>query len=223
MVLKWVNLTVVHNGLERSKFYHVGNGCEMGQFALISKIPPNGLERSQHMVLKACLTLALADLSSLYGVRGEVSFNSAESPCVSPLSMLWGLMKAGSDWCLFLPLGDESSELGSTDDSLDGNDAGVNMMVIWVSSATWWLLEVMEGVFEVGQVHQTTWIWCPCSWCLERHTFHLGGLMVLKGIGFGLFLLFFHWMVLKWSAIIANGLQMCSISPVDSAIGAWIM
>ena len=49
--------------------------------------------------------------------------------------------------------------------------------------------------------------------------FHLGGLMVLKGIGFGLFLLFFHQMVLKWSAVIANGLQMCSISPVDSAIG----
>ena len=38
--------------------------------------------------------------------------------------MLQGLMKAGSDWCLFLPLGEESSGLGSTDDSLDGNDAG---------------------------------------------------------------------------------------------------
>ena len=38
--------------------------------------------------------------------------------------MLWGLMKAGSDWCLFLPSGEESSELGSTDDSLDGSDAG---------------------------------------------------------------------------------------------------
>ena len=37
--------------------------------------------------------------------------------------MSWGLMKAGSDWCLFLPLG-EPSELGSTDDSLDGNDTG---------------------------------------------------------------------------------------------------
>ena len=33
-------------------------------------------------------------------------------------------MKAGSDWCLFLLLGEESSELGLTDDSLDGNDAG---------------------------------------------------------------------------------------------------
>ena len=39
-------------------------------------------------------------------------------------SMSWGQMKAGSDWCLFLPLGEESSELGSMDDSLDGNDAG---------------------------------------------------------------------------------------------------
>ena len=54
-------------------------------------------------------------------------------------------MKAGSDWCLFLPLGEESSELGSTDDSLDGNDAGVSMMVIWVSSA----LGVVLGVLDV--------------------------------------------------------------------------
>ena len=38
--------------------------------------------------------------------------------------MSQGWMKAGSDWCLFLPSGEESSELGSTDDSLDGNDAG---------------------------------------------------------------------------------------------------
>ena len=38
--------------------------------------------------------------------------------------MLQDLMKAGSDWCLFLPSGEESSELGSTDDSLDGNGAG---------------------------------------------------------------------------------------------------
>ena len=35
-----------------------------------------------------------------------------------------GQMKADSDWCLFLPSGEESSELGSMDDSLDGNDAG---------------------------------------------------------------------------------------------------
>ena len=36
--------------------------------------------------------------------------------------MLWGQIKAGLDWCLFLPSGEESSELDSTDDSLDGND-----------------------------------------------------------------------------------------------------
>ena len=38
--------------------------------------------------------------------------------------MSWGLMKVGSDWCLFLPVGVESSEWGSTDDSLDDRDAG---------------------------------------------------------------------------------------------------
>ena len=76
-------------------------------------------------MLKACLALALADLSSLYGARGDVSCSKTESPGVSPLSTSWGLMKAGSDWCLFLPLGVESSdELGSTDDSLDGSYAG---------------------------------------------------------------------------------------------------
>ena len=37
--------------------------------------------------------------------------------------MSWGQMKAGSDWCLFLPSGEESSELGSMDESLDGYDA----------------------------------------------------------------------------------------------------
>ena len=68
--------------------------------------------------------LALACHCHLYGAKGDVSARRAESPCVSPGSMSWGLMKAGSDWCLFLPSGEESSELGSTDDSLDGNDAG---------------------------------------------------------------------------------------------------
>ena len=43
--------------------------------------------------------------------------------------------------------------------------------------------------------------------------------MVLKGIVFGLFLLFLHQMILKGGSIIAYGLQMCSISPVDSTIG----
>ena len=37
--------------------------------------------------------------------------------------MSQGQMKAGSDWCLFLPSGEESSELGFMD-SLDGSHAG---------------------------------------------------------------------------------------------------
>ena len=44
--------------------------------------------------------------------------------------------------------------------------------------------------------------------------------MVLKGIVFGLFVLFLHWMVLKGGAIVTNGLQMSSIPSVDSAVGA---
>ena len=55
---------------------------------------------------------------------------------------------------------------------------------------------------------------------LERHRFGLAGLMVLKGIVFGLFLPFFHWMVLKGGAVMTYGLQMSSVSSVDSAIGA---
>ena len=35
-----------------------------------------------------------------------------------------GRMKAGSDLCLFRLSGEESPELGSIEDSLDGNDAG---------------------------------------------------------------------------------------------------
>ena len=68
--------------------------------------------------------LTLACHCILWGANGDISANNAESPCDSPWSMSWGRMKAGSDWCLFLPLGEESSELGSMDDSLDGNDAG---------------------------------------------------------------------------------------------------
>ena len=49
---------------------------------------------------------------------------------------------------------------------------------------------------------------------LERHGFGLAGLMVLKGNVFGLFLPFFHQMVLKGGAIMTYGLQM------SSAIGA---
>ena len=35
-----------------------------------------------------------------------------------------GLMNAGWNWCLFLPVGEKSSEQGSTDNSLDGRDPG---------------------------------------------------------------------------------------------------
>ena len=53
--------------------------------------------------------MALADLSILWGVSGDVSASKAESPGVSPLSTFWGLIKAGSDWCLFLLSSEESS------------------------------------------------------------------------------------------------------------------
>ena len=53
-----------------------------------------------------------------------------------------------------------------------------------------------------------------------RHGFGLAGLMVLKGNVFGLFLPFFHQMVLKGGAVITYGLQMNSVPSVDSAIGA---
>ena len=68
--------------------------------------------------------LALACHCRRYGAKGDVSARRAERLGESPWSMLRGLMKAGSDWCLFLPSGEESSKLGSTDDSLDGSDAG---------------------------------------------------------------------------------------------------
>ena len=55
----------------------------------------------------------------------------------------------------------------------------------------------------------------------ERHGFGLAGLMVLKGNVFGLFLSFFHWIVLKGGAIVTYGLQMSSVSSVDSAIVAF--
>ena len=79
-----------------------------------------------------------------------------------------GWMKAGSDWCLFLPSGEESSELGSTDDSLDGNDAGGE----YDGDLGEWCL----GGDDAGGEHdggiggcltclvcQTSWTGCPCS------------------------------------------------------------
>ena len=88
------------------------------------------------------------------------------------------------------------------------------------------MLLVMLGVFDVSLGHQTSWTRCPYSLLhhvdvahsvVERHG---SGLMVLKGIVFGLFFLFLHWMVLKGGAVVTNGLQMSSIPSVDSAVGA---
>ena len=54
---------------------------------------------------------------------------------------------------------------------------------------------------------------------LKGHRFGLAGLMVLKGIVFGLFLSFFHQMVLKGGAVMTYGLQVSSVPSVDSATG----
>ena len=49
---------------------------------------------------------------------------------------------------------------------------------------------------------------------LKGHGFGLAGLMVLKGIVFGLFLPFFYWMVLKGGAVMTYGLQVSSSGSV---------
>ena len=87
---------------------------------------------------------------------------------------------------------------------------------------------VMLEVFDMSLGHQTSWTGCPYSsfhchiahFVVERHRSGLAGLMVLKGIVFGLFFPFFHSMVLKGGAVVTYGLQMSSIPSVDSAIGA---
>ena len=71
--------------------------------------------------------------------------------------MSWGWMKAGSDWCLFLPLGEKSSELGLMDDSLDGNDAGGEYdgdLGEWHLGV---MMLVMLEVLDVSLAHQTSW------------------------------------------------------------------
>ena len=119
-------------GLEMSQFhctFGVLKGVdfckdlEMSQFLCpCTEFTHWSIERVQHMLLKAYLALALADLSFLWGAKGEVSCSSAESPVVSLLSMSLGLMKAGLDLCLTLPSGVASSTSGSTDIALDGTD-----------------------------------------------------------------------------------------------------
>ena len=75
--------------------------------------------------------------------------------------MLQDLMKAGSDWCLFLPSGEESSELGSTDDSLDGSDAGGENdgdLGEWRLGGD---IAGDVGVFDMSLGCQTSWTRCP--------------------------------------------------------------
>ena len=69
-------------------------------------------------------------------------------------------------------------------------------------------------------VHIAHFIVDVAHFVLERHGSGLAGLMVLKGIVFGLFFLSFHMMVLKGGAVMTYGLQMSSIPSVDSAVGA---
>ena len=140
-----------------------------------------------------------------------------------------GLMKAGSDWCLFLPLSEESSQLGLTDDSLDGNDAGGQYDG---DLGEWHLggddagdaggcLTCLWAIKHHGLgVHIAHFIIDVAHFVVERHRSGLVGLMVLKGIVFGLFFPFLHWMVLKGGAVVTYGLQMSSIPSVDSATGA---
>ena len=69
-------------------------------------------------------------------------------------------------------------------------------------------------------VHIVHFIVDIAHFIVKRHGSGLAGLMVLKGIVFGLFLPFFHWMVLKGGAVMTYGLQVSSVSSVDSAVGA---
>ena len=68
-------------------------------------------------------------------------------------------------------------------------------------------------------VHIVNFIVDIAHFVVKRHRSGLAGLMVLKGIVFGLFFPFFHWMVLKGRAIVTYRLQMSSIPSVDSAVG----
>ena len=102
----------------------------------------------------SCLWFWLSS-SRLYGARGEVASTSAERLGVSPLSMLLGLMKVGSDLCLLLPSGEESPESGSMDDSLDeyNDDGGENDGDLGEKCHG-----VMEGVCDLGQGLEMTWM-----------------------------------------------------------------
>ena len=89
------------------------------------------------------------------------------------------------------------------------------MLVMWRCLTCLWAIKhhgpgVHIAHFTVDVAH----------FVVERHGSGLAGLMVLKGIVFGLFCPFHHWMVLKGGAIMTYGLQMSSIPSVDSTVGA---
>ena len=69
-------------------------------------------------------------------------------------------------------------------------------------------------------VHIPHFIVDVAHFVVERHRSGLAGLVVSKGIVFGLFFPFVHLMVLKGGAVMTYGLQMSSIPSVDSAVGA---
>ena len=79
--------------------------------------------------------------------------------------MSWGLMKAGSDLCLFLPVGVESSEQDSLMILWMVEMLEVSMKATWVSIATEVMVMVIKGVPDVYQLNQISWIWYPCCWC----------------------------------------------------------
>ena len=61
-------------------------------------------------------------------------------------------------------------------------------------------------------VHIVHFIVNIAHFVVKRHRSGLAGLMVLKGIVFGLFFPFLHWMVLKGGAVMTYGLRMSSSS-----------
>ena len=90
-----------------------------------------------------------------------------------------------------------------------------------MNSAAKVVMKVMEGVCDGCPDDQTHGSGGHIAGvCLEGHSFYLWP-GVLKGAAFKLFVIFLHCMVLKGGAIIAYGLQMSSVFPVDSATGAF--
>ena len=143
------------------------------------------------------------------------------------LEVWWKLVQTGVS---SLPLGDESSELGLTDDSLDGNDAGGEYEG---DPGEWHLGGDNAGdtgeCLNVSLGHQTSWTGCPYSllhcWCSSlccgKTRFWPGwpdGLE--RNCLWAIFPPFSTGCVLKGGAIVTYGFQMSLIPSVDSAVGA---